>query len=130
MTTAHRPTWHAAVGTVKNHGFSSQMVSAKDQIGETRLKFRQVGQASQSEMAERNVHEELQKREFDQLSEKNKMIAMIEQEEKKVDAVNLLKNHAEFASSAPADEAKKYNDADVDYGDGDEDFDSSRFASY
>lgn len=126
MTTAHRPTWHAAVGTVKNHGFTSQAVSAKDQIGETRLKFRQLGQASRSEMAERNIREELQKREFDQLSEKNKMIAMIAQEEKKVDAVNLLKNHAEFVQSATIDEAKKYNDADVDYGDGDEDFDSSR----
>lgn len=128
MTTAHRPTWHAAVGTVKNHGFQSQQTSAKDQIGETRLKFRQVGQSSQGEMAQRDVREELQKREFEQLSEKNKLIAQIEQEEKKVDAVNLLKDHAEFATGAGTDDTK-YNDADIDYGDGDDDFDSSRFVT-
>ena len=126
MTTAHRPTWHAAVGSVKNHGFSSVAVSAKDQIGETRLKFRQAGQSSQQDMATRNVLEELEKREFEQLSEKNKMIAMIESEEKKVDVVNLLKNHAEVAGTEVGHD-NKYNDADIEYGDADEDFESSRF---
>eukprot|EP00602_Paraphysomonas_sp_CaronLab_P001113 CAMPEP_0185018338 /NCGR_PEP_ID=MMETSP1103-20130426/1096_1 /TAXON_ID=36769 /ORGANISM="Paraphysomonas bandaiensis, Strain Caron Lab Isolate" /LENGTH=231 /DNA_ID=CAMNT_0027548117 /DNA_START=15 /DNA_END=710 /DNA_ORIENTATION=+ len=123
MTTAHRPTWHAAVGGVKNHGFTSQQVSAKDQIGMTRLKFRQVGQSSETEMKERDVLHELEKREFDHLSEKNKMIAQIESEEKKVDTVALLKNHAEISSNCNED--NEYNDADIDYHDQDDGFDSS-----
>mmetsp|Transcript_16991 Transcript_16991/g.31980 ORF Transcript_16991/g.31980 Transcript_16991/m.31980 type:complete len:216 (+) Transcript_16991:42-689(+) len=125
MTTAHRPTWESAKGSVKNHGFTSKHISAKDQNGETRLKYRQVGQSAKSEMVHRDLVEELEKREFDHLSEKNKLIAMIENEEKKVDAVPLLKERAEVHSQPVS---SKYNDADIDTNDRDDDedeFDSS-----
>lgn len=130
MTTAHRPTWVSAVGGVKNHGFSSKHISAKDQNGETRLKYRQVGQSAPSEMIRRDLVGELEQREFEHLSEKNKLIAMIENEEKKIDAVPLLKERAEVQSQ---DVGAKYNDADVDTNghngsddDDDGEFDSSR----
>ena len=126
MTTAHRPTWVSAVGkTVKNHGFVSKAISAKDQNGETRLKYRQVGQGSKSEMVERDLMGELEKREYEHLSEKNKLIAMIENEEKKIDTVPLLKERAEIQVT---EISSKYNDADVDATgeDEDDDFDSSR----
>lgn len=122
MTTAHRPTWKPAVGGVKNHGFLSQQTSAKDQIGMTTLKFRQIGQSSEEEMNKRNILEELEQREYEQLSEKNKAILQIENEEKKVDSIALLKNHAEVINT----ETSKYDDADADYDDRDNDFDSSR----
>lgn len=123
MTTAHRPTWVSAVGGVKNHGFTSKMVSAKDQNGETRLKFRQVGQSSREEMTSRDLVGELEKREHDHISEKSKMMALIESEEKKVDTVPLLKECAEAAH-----ESSKYNDDDFVPSKTDEkedDFDSS-----
>ena len=129
MTTAHRPTWVSAVGGVKNHGFSSVHVAAKDQNGETRLKFRQVGQSSKAEMDRRDLVDELEKREYEHLSEKNKLIAMIENEERKIDAVPLLKERAELATQS-INMGSKYNDADIDTndhgGDDDDEFDSSR----
>lgn len=126
MSQAHRPTWVAAVGGVKNHGFSSVHISAKDQNGETRLKYRQVGQSSQGEMYRRDLVDELEKREYEHLSEKNKLIALIENEEKKIDAIPLLKERAE-ASTAALGVESKYNDADIDTnGHDDDDFDSSR----
>mmetsp|Transcript_6238 Transcript_6238/g.6517 ORF Transcript_6238/g.6517 Transcript_6238/m.6517 type:complete len:236 (+) Transcript_6238:50-757(+) len=120
MTTAHRPTWKPAVGTSINIGFKSQQVSVKDQIGMTKLKFRQVGQSSKNEMEERNILEELEKREYEQLSAKNKAILEIEKEEKKIDSIALLKNHEE-----KKEEIKQYNDSDVDYDERDDEFDSS-----
>lgn len=122
MTTAHRPTWKPAVGTSINIGFKSQQVSVKDQIGMTKLKFRQVGQSSKNEMEERNILEELEKREYEQLSAKNKAILEIEKEEKKIDSIALLKNHEE-----KKEEIKQYNDSDVDYDERDDEFDSSRY---
>jgi protein CWC15 len=132
MTTAHRPTWVSAKGGVKNHGFSSVHICAKDQNGETRLKYRQVGQSSKAEMDRRDLVDELEKREYDHLSEKNKLIAMIENEEKKIDAIPLLKERAEQA--APNIESK-YNDADIDINgddnnDDDDEFDSSRLVKW
>lgn len=126
MTTAHRPTWVSAVGGVKNHGFSSKHISAKDQNGETRLKYRQVGQSSKVEMDHRDLVDELERREHEHLSEKSKLIAMIENEEKKIDAVPLLKERAEVSTPSLA---SKYNDADIDatgHNEDDDDFDSSR----
>jgi protein CWC15 len=122
MTTAHRPTWKPAVAVVRNHGFVSQQTSAKDQIGMTQLKFRQIGQSTQSEMNERNILDELEQREYEQLSEKNKAILQIENEEKKVDSLALLKNHAEVIAPVSG---SKFDDEDADYDDRDHEFDSS-----
>jgi hypothetical protein len=33
----HRPTWNPAVGKAKNHGLTSFQVSAKDQLGQTKV---------------------------------------------------------------------------------------------
>jgi hypothetical protein len=124
MTTAHRPTWKPAVGGVKNHGFVSQQTSAKDQIGMQTLKFRQIGQSHPEEMSRRNVLDELEQREYEQLSEKNKAILQIESEEKKVDSIALLKNHAETAT-----ESSKFDDSDAEFDDRDNEFDSSRYVA-
>ena len=44
MTTAHRPTWQAAKGGEEQGGMriyaASHMTSAKDQISQTKMKFR------------------------------------------------------------------------------------------
>ena len=124
MTTAHRPTWKPAVGGVKNHGFVSQQTSAKDQVGMTTLKFRQIGQSNPEEMNRRNILDELERREYEQLSEKNKAILQIENEEKKVDSIALLKNHAETVTAN--DSSSKFDDSDADFDDRDNEFDSSR----
>jgi protein CWC15 len=125
MTTAHRPTWKPAVAVVRNHGFVSQQTSAKDQIGMTQLKFRQIGQSTAAEMNERNVLDELEQREYEQLSEKNKAILQIENEEKKVDSIALLKNHAEGGGGTGTGGGNKFDDEDADYDDRDNEFDSS-----
>jgi protein CWC15 len=124
MTTAHRPTWKPAVGGVKNHGFVSQQTSAKDQVGMTTLKFRQIGQSNPEEMERRSFLDELEKREYEQLSEKNKAILQIESEEKKVDSIALLKNHAEVVTATGS--SSKFDDSDADFDDRDNEFDSSR----
>jgi hypothetical protein len=76
-------------------------------------------------MSRRNLTEELEQREFEHLSEKNKIIAMIENEEKKVNIVPLLKYHPEETI------LNKYDDRDVETANKEEsDFSSSRYCYY
>jgi protein CWC15 len=50
MTTAHRPTWNTARGNVNTNAFVSTAVSSKNQNAHMKLKYRQLGQASQDEL--------------------------------------------------------------------------------
>jgi protein CWC15 len=123
MTTAARPTYHAAIGGKLNYGgFKSRAVCAKDQAAHTKLKFRQLGQSTEEEVKNLDLRHDLDRKEQEHLPQKNKAIAMILQEERKVDVPLLIKNKPE------ADEAilKKFDDSDVDNG-SDDGFDSSRY---
>ena len=55
MSTAARPTYFAAIGRSTYGGVASRQTSGKDQIAHTKLKYRVVGQASVSEMKEKNL---------------------------------------------------------------------------
>lgn len=123
MTTAARPTYHAAIGNTLNYGgFKSRAVCAKDQAAHTKLKFRQFGQATQEELRNVDLKYDLDRKEEEHIVQKNKAIVMILNEEKKVDIPLLLKNKPEVNEEV----LKKYDDSDVDQG-SDDGFDSSRY---
>jgi protein CWC15 len=67
MTTAHRPTWHPAVGTANQGGYryhvARQQFSARDLPGHLHLKTRQTGQGTQAEISVRDLKKELEFRE-------------------------------------------------------------------
>ncbi|KUF77308.1 CWC15 protein [Phytophthora nicotianae] len=68
MTTAHRPTWHAAVGQSNEGGWHaggklSDQVSARDLPAHKRLKMRQVGQGTANEVELLDLREELERKE-------------------------------------------------------------------
>uniref|UniRef100_A0A914VX39 Spliceosome-associated protein CWC15 homolog n=1 Tax=Plectus sambesii TaxID=2011161 RepID=A0A914VX39_9BILA len=67
MTTAHRPTFEPARGgTGKNEGDLSklsQQYSSKDMPSETRLKYRQKGQATAEEVRSKDLRRELEEKE-------------------------------------------------------------------
>eukprot|EP00598_Pedospumella_elongata_P006050 CAMPEP_0184972788 /NCGR_PEP_ID=MMETSP1098-20130426/4749_1 /TAXON_ID=89044 /ORGANISM="Spumella elongata, Strain CCAP 955/1" /LENGTH=226 /DNA_ID=CAMNT_0027495161 /DNA_START=41 /DNA_END=721 /DNA_ORIENTATION=- len=119
MTTAARPTYYAAIGKQDYGGFKSRAVCAKDQAAHTRLKFRQVGQSTQEEVKSSDLRNDLDRKEQEYASQKNKAITMILQEEKKIDVPLLLKNKPEIDEEV----LKKYDDDDIDQSD--DGFDSS-----
>lgn len=124
MSTAARPTYYAAIGAKSSYGgVRSRHYSGKDQIAHTKLKFRQVGQATVDEMRERDLKTEIDAKEEAFIAEKNKSFALITNEEKKVNVPLLLKNKPEVNPEA----LQKYDDADVEDDDASGDgFDSSR----
>eukprot|EP01083_Nonionella_stella_P012021 34124_1 len=67
MTTAHKPTFHPAVGTANQGGYryhkSRQQFSSRDLPGHTKLKIRQIGQNTADEVSDRNLKRELEERE-------------------------------------------------------------------
>ncbi|KAG2788400.1 hypothetical protein JG687_00002012 [Phytophthora cactorum] len=68
MTTAHRPTWHAAVGQSNEGGWHaggklSDQVSARDLPAHKRLKIREVGQGTANEVELLDLREELERKE-------------------------------------------------------------------
>ena len=70
MTTAHRPTYHPAVGSANSGGFRFHgprlLVHSRDLRAHTQLKTRQPGQGGEEEMKERSAAElqrQLQRRE-------------------------------------------------------------------
>jgi protein CWC15 len=121
MSTAARPTYFAAVGRQTYGGVSSRHISGKDQTAHTKLKTRQIGQSSVSEMRSKDLKSELELQESENGMDRKNAIAMIEFEEKKVDLTLLLKNKPEIDEEV----LKKYDDADIDAGSSDG-FDSSR----
>jgi protein CWC15 len=121
MSTGHRPTFHPAVGKqIFGGGSGYHIVSVKDQLGQKNLKFRKFGQSSQSEIRSRDYKAELEIIEQEHLSEKQKEIARItsSKPDKSTEAPRLLTD----APSLSVDELrKKYDDADADNGDSDND---------
>ncbi|KAE9386245.1 Cwf15/Cwc15 cell cycle control protein [Gymnopus androsaceus JB14] len=57
MSTAHRPTWDPAQARDVKGG--SRQVSVRDMPGHTKLKFRQIGQTSTSEVQKRDLRADL-----------------------------------------------------------------------
>lgn len=120
MSTAGRPTYKSAVGKGKS-SFRSLMKSGKDLTAHTELKFRQVGQASKNEIAQKDLRHELDQREAKYVLEKSKTTAWLAEEETKIDVPLLLKNQPEL----DVEKLQQYDDKDVEVNDSD-DFDSSR----
>ena len=96
------------------------MKSGKDLTAHTELKFRQVGQASKTEIAQKDLRHELDQREAKYVLEKSKTTAWLADEETKVDVPLLLKNQPEL----DVEKLQQYDDKDVEVNDSD-DFDSS-----
>lgn len=125
MSTQHRPTFHAAVGrTESGPSVRTFHFSSKDQAAHTKMKYRVSGQASSSDMINRDLVAELERREREFVAEKTKHLCAIEAEEKAVDTKLLMIAAAESIVPATAP-VKVYDDADAEgSADG---FDSSRF---
>src|SRR5690349_3217775 len=85
MTTAHKPTYHPAVGSANQGGYRYRTArlqfSSKDMPGQTKLKYRQFGQNSVEEMMERDLQSELDQRESllsDEVAQEKKRQGFIE----------------------------------------------------
>eukprot|EP00483_Globobulimina_turgida_P004550 UN04559 len=67
MTTAHKPTFHPAIGTANQGGYryvvKRQQFSSRDLPGQLDLKLRQPGQNTTEEIAKRDLKAELEQRE-------------------------------------------------------------------
>jgi hypothetical protein len=122
MSTGHKPTFYAAVGKQASGGLATWQVSVKDQLGQKKLKFRQFGQATQNEMAVRDLRGEIDEKEKQSLTEGKRGFAAITNHSKAIEAPKLL------LMDAPAinvDEIKsKYDDADAVEADSDSDLES------
>ncbi len=74
MTTAHRPTFHPAVGTANPGGYRyyapKAQFSAQDLPSQLTLKTRRVGQGSAAEIEQRDLKAELLKREAEHFQKK------------------------------------------------------------
>jgi protein CWC15 len=131
MSTAHRPTWVPAQGGKSTlGGVHTWGLSAKDQLGQTKLKFRQVGQSSQQELRYKDYKNDLDDKELTQVQEILKAepgylltAELTIKEEKNVDIPRLLMNKPDISN----ENLKKYDDsdADLDTNDSDKDLESS-----
>jgi hypothetical protein len=124
----HRPTFHAAIGSKPTYGgIRSTASSGKDQAAHTTLKYRQVGQASEVEVANLDRKLELEKKVYEEKLKSSKLAILNSNNEKANDAMAplLLKNHAELDLD---DLKKKYESIDADRSDAEsaDDFESSR----
>ena len=67
MTTAHKPTFHPAIGTANQGGYrylvARQQFSSRDLPGQLDLKLRKPGQNTTDEIAKRDLVAELEERE-------------------------------------------------------------------
>ncbi|KAH6910410.1 Cwf15/Cwc15 cell cycle control protein [Coprinopsis sp. MPI-PUGE-AT-0042] len=70
MSTAHRPTWDPA--QAKDSKAGSRQFSVRDMAAHTKLKFRQVGQTSASEVSKRDLRAELLAAEREAVNKKRK----------------------------------------------------------
>ena len=123
MSTAARPTFHAAQGKSTFGGNTGRSQSSKDVASFTKLKFRQFGQASKEEIATKHLKSELDKSETLLIKNKDKSIPLDTLKDKPILTVKLLTNSESF------DEIKKkYDDSDV-VDDDQESFDESRLVN-
>jgi Cwf15/Cwc15 cell cycle control protein len=111
---------------------SSVKTCSKDQIGHTKLKYRQVGQASKAELEQKDFKGDLVRKEQESTSDRSKLIANVQAHvdslasSKQVDPPEAPRLLLANEPSTIAAVAKKYDDADADAGDSDRDLESSR----
>ena len=120
MTTAHRPTWKAAVGRENEGGWSaggavSTQRSALDAPAHTKLKFRQRGD-DQKEALKKSLLA-LEEAESSALKQIQKSRRPVDPEIEKIAHQRLLKQTAEVDDAAMK---AKYDDSDIDDGGKDE----------
>lgn len=135
MSTAGRATYQAAKGSSQTSAIKTAATSARDQVGQTKLKYRQIGQASQEELKQKQqqttssssssayLKESLEQREFKYTLGNNKETKwMVKEAEEKVNVKEILseKPVVNFETIK-----QKYDDADIDVDDDDDEDDSS-----
>jgi len=108
MSTAGRPTFSAAVGKSNSSTIRTQLTSSKDQAAHTKLKFRQVGQASNSETKSIDFKAELELNER-KFSQKNNFFSRLSREEDGVEIKKLIMDTSESRS----EDLPQYDDSDV-----------------
>ena len=86
------------------------------------MKFRQLGQHSESELKNKDFRSDLDQKQRSYEQQSKQPLSRIIQEERQVDVTLLLKNKPDIDPEA----LKKYDDGDVNEGESDADFDSSR----
>ncbi|KAF4320412.1 hypothetical protein BBO99_00005767 [Phytophthora kernoviae] len=127
MTTAHRPTWHAAVGQANEGGWQaggqlSDQVSARDLPGHKHLKMRQVGQGTANEVELLDLRTELERKEETYEVEKGRKKDTAQEKlrrlEKNKKILLLGDVETDARESQLKNVASKYDDAD-DGGDSD-----------
>jgi len=117
MTTAHKPTWHPAVGTANQGGYRyhAQRVqySSRDMASHTKLKVRQVGQNAPEEMEGRDIQSELESRELkhqDKVKDDKRKVGLMpyaeESEGREVEAIEGARVEGEEEPPAPVDPVK------------------------
>lgn len=116
MSTAARPTFHAAQGKASFGGSFSRSVSGKDQTAHTKLKFRRIGQASTDEMVSKDFKKSLGESET-LLIKNNGVLPILPvkaiHENNKI-TLKLLKNEVEETIDLN-DIKRKYDDVDADF---------------
>jgi uncharacterized protein YeaO (DUF488 family) len=119
MSTAGRATYQAAKGVAQTSTIQSQHLSGKDQTAHTKLKYRQFGQASKEELAQKNkeagdLKNKLEQKEINSILSSNKETKwMVKEEEEKVDVKQLLNEQKPIVSFETIQQ--KYDDADIDF---------------
>ncbi|CAK4072463.1 unnamed protein product [Aphanomyces euteiches] len=119
MTTAARPTWHAAVGQKNEGGWNaggqvSMQFSARDLPGHTKLKTRQLGQGTAEELDERDLKSELTERERKYEEEKGKEVDTAQQKILRLKENKLLLLKGDEWEDRARDVQTQYDDADDD----------------
>lgn len=127
MTTAHKPTLHAAVAKATQGNFRyyapRAQFSARDIAHHTKLKVRQSGQNAPNEIAARDLKYELEERE-----RQHKMKALMEKKKEgllpyaETDTAGLLES-GEVQLDMKSVDLSKFDDADDDVSEGDDDKD-------
>uniref|UniRef100_A0AAV1UBG4 Cwf15/Cwc15 cell cycle control protein n=1 Tax=Peronospora matthiolae TaxID=2874970 RepID=A0AAV1UBG4_9STRA len=141
MTTAHRPTWHAAVGQPNEGGWHaggklSDQVSARDLPAHRHLKIRQVGQGTANEVELLDLREELERKEEKYELEKgikrntaqdklrrlehNKRILLLGDAETDARELQLKKVASKYNDADDGAESDESSDSDSDSADDDE----------
>ncbi|GAB5360906.1 hypothetical protein AAMO2058_000667900 [Amorphochlora amoebiformis] len=118
MTTAHKPTFHPAIGTANPGGYRyyapKAQYSSRDLPGHLKLKTRGTGQGSLKEIEQRDLKAELVKKEKDHFQKK-------EDERRKKLGLPLLKDSEAPQLTLQNVDLSKYNDEDDDDDDDDSD---------
>ncbi|KAF0699387.1 Aste57867_10048 [Aphanomyces stellatus] len=119
MTTAARPTWHAAVGQKNEGGWNaggqvSMQFSARDLPGQTKLKTRQIGQGTVDELGMKDLKGELSERERKYEEEKGKEVDTAQQKMLRLKENKMLLLKGDEWEDRAKDVVAKYDDADDD----------------